>query len=193
MGLSRMLSNLEVTRSAKTDDVMVVEGYALKFGVVTVLYRGKNFVWTEEIAKGALDETDLSDIVLNKNHDDKMLLARTLNGSLKLTIDDVGLRFRAEFVNTVLARDTFEEIISGLLSKMSFRWYGGAFTDSTDGDGNLHTTWTTIENMRDVSVVTFPAYSDTNIEVARSRVEKLDELEKIKKEKQRRDILAKYV
>lgn len=152
---------------------MIVEGYALKWDTPTMLYRGKTWMWIEEIRKGALDESDLSNVVFNKNHDDNLLLARTTNGSLKLIIDDVGLKIIAELVNTAFARDVFEEIKTRLLDKMSFRWRGGDYDETNgvkDGVDYVHTVWTKLEKLSDVSVVAFPAYDDTSIEAARSRI-----------------------
>ena len=60
---------------------MQIRGYA-------AVYDSPETYWyTEQIAKGAFDEADMSDVVLRYNHNDNfMVLARTRNKSLDLNI-----------------------------------------------------------------------------------------------------------
>ena len=51
-------------------------------GLAVVFNRDANLGWfTEEIDPRAFDNADMSDVVLNFNHDDSLLLAGTRNGS----------------------------------------------------------------------------------------------------------------
>lgn len=154
---------------------MKVRGYALKFNKRTVLYEDENIKVMEVIDPNALTGADKSDVILSRNHDDNFILARTKNGSLGLLVDDVGLKIDAQFIDTQIARDTFEEIRSKLISKMSFKWAGGLYKDTIESEGSkdvMVRTWTNLGTLIDVSAVTFPAYDDTQIEEVRARFKK---------------------
>ena len=47
-------------------------------------------------------------------------MARTKNGTLNLTVDDFGLKVRADLSSSRESRELFEEIKAGLIDKMSF-------------------------------------------------------------------------
>ena len=74
-------------RAEDTEDgKMETKGYAVVFN------SPETYGYTETISSSALDETDMSDVVLRYNHNDSfMVLARTRNKSLKLEKDDKGL------------------------------------------------------------------------------------------------------
>lgn len=156
-------------RSTQDEEKMTVEGYALKFETPTLLREWSDGSKTfEQIERGALDGTDVSNVVLNKNHDDNLLLARTINKSLELIVDDIGLKIKATLPNTQLGRDVFEEIRTGLLSKMSFRWTGGDRSVDYFDNGDTMVHWKSLGTLYDVSAVAFPAYDDTSIAELRS-------------------------
>ncbi|WP_273478275.1 HK97 family phage prohead protease [Ignavigranum ruoffiae] len=135
----------------------VISGYALKFDKAS-----EDLGFIEFIDKRALDKTDMTDVVALLNHDDNFVLGRT-GRNLKLSVDDVGLYFEIEPTNTSYARDLIENMRSGLINKCSF-----AFTVARNGDewvensnGKYERTIKEIDKLFDVSVVTTPAYSDT--------------------------------
>lgn len=138
-----------------TEEDMVIEGYALKFESPAT------HDWTEIIDRHALDNCDMSDVVLRYNHNDNCeSLARTRNGSLELEVDDIGLKIRATLIPTTWNKDLFLMIQRQLVTKMSF-----AFTISEDD-------WDYKENTRrilgidklfDVAVVDNPFYEDTEV------------------------------
>lgn len=107
-----------------------ITGYAVVFNSRTVLYKDQDTgnEYGEIIDRHALDGADLSDVVLRFDHGGHVL-ARTRNGSLKLSIDDHGLFIDADMSGSEEARKFYEEVKSGLLDKMSF-----AFVVSTGGD-----------------------------------------------------------
>lgn len=149
-------------------------------GVAVVFDQETDMGWyTEKIDRHAFDETDMSDVVLNMNHDNNLLLAGTRNGSLQLQVSDSGIYQESEIINTNTGEDVMKLVRAGLLSKQSF-----AFVIADGGDqwttieGREHRTITKIEKLYDVSLVTFPAYSQTSV-FARSEGE--DELAKAHK------------
>ena len=95
---------------------MIVEGYAVVFNQITDLG------WCKEIIdRNAFNGADMKDCVLKYNHEDSFLiLARTRNKSLELTIDDHGLKIRAKLIDTTQNKDIYKMIQARLLTKMSF-------------------------------------------------------------------------
>lgn len=151
---------------------MIVEGYAVVFNQITDLG------WCKEIIdRNAFNGADMKDCVLKYNHNDSFLiLARTRNKSLELSIDDHGLKIRAKLIDTTNNKDVYKMIKEGLLDKMSF-----AFTVAErkwDYETDTRTVLR-ISKLYDVSVVDVPAYDSTEI-YARSK----EEYEKEKREYQ---------
>jgi hypothetical protein len=144
---------------SENDGKMVIEGYAVVFDSPTVLYKRDGVEYKEQISKSAFEKCDMSDCCLKYNHGG-MLLARCRGGSLKLTVDDKGLYFRAELFDTTVARDVYNLIQNGGLDKCSF-----AFSVSDDEyDKKTHTrTILGIDKLYDVAVVDIPAYQDTSV------------------------------
>ena len=165
---------------------MVIEGYAVLFDTPQT-YQYGDTTYTEQISRGALDNTDMKRTVLRYNHDDSvMALARVKNGSLVLTVDEVGLRVWAELLDTQTNRDLYKSIRNGLIDEMSF-----AFTVAPNGDEwkyeNDYTkvtrTINAIETLYDVSVVDTGFYEKTQV-YARA----LDKVDTLKRELHQRKL-----
>ena len=140
----------------------ILEGYAVVFDTPTVLCEVDGIEYKEVISRTAFDDANLKDVCLKYNHcDSAFILARTRNGSLQITIDDYGLKFRAQLPDTTAANDIYELVKTGLIDKCSF-----AFRCEKDNyDEKTHTREITkIKRLYDVSVVDIPAYDDTNVE-----------------------------
>lgn len=118
-------------------------------------------------------------IDLYADHDPQKLLATTDNGSLELSVDDVGLHMRASIVNTNDGRDAYELIKSGVMGKMSFGFsVRHATMDYSYASAHKYPLRTVDSlDLMEVSAVRFPAYLDTNIE-ARNSQEAFAELER---------------
>lgn len=163
--------------SWEADQSGKISGYALVFNQRTVLYKDPETgaEYGEQIDRHALDGADLSDVVLKYNHQGRVL-ARTRNNSLKLSVDDHGLKIEADLTGSDEARSILQDIQSGLLDKMSF-----AFTVAKDGEQWDTTTRTRtvlkIDRIFDVAVVDFPAYEQTEVS-ARSAFESFAEPER---------------
>jgi HK97 family phage prohead protease len=146
-----------------------VVGYAAKFGVLS-LDLG-DFV--ERIDPGAFG------IVAERrgrrrpletralwNHDANFPLAR-YPGTLRMTVDEVGLRYEFPVPDTTYGRDIASNIRAGIVkgSSFSFTVPGGGETWSQE-DGRSVRTITAIDSLLDVGPVTFPAYPDADVKVA---------------------------
>lgn len=154
----RMYRNFEMRISE--EDGMIVEGYAATFEDETVMYEYDGIQFKEVIVRGAFDNTQMSDVVMNYNHDGKPV-ARTKNNTLQLAVDDIGLRIKADLSGTDEGRKLYEEIKGGYIDKMSF-----AFTvNSEEYVKDTRTRRITgIKRLYDVAAVDIPAYNSTNIQ-----------------------------
>ena len=150
----RML-NVEMKALDNEEDKMIIEGYPITFNSPA------KHGYTEIISDKALDNCDLSDVPLKYNHEDShLIMARTRNGSLQLQKDTVGLKMRAELIDTQSNKDIYKSIKAGLIDKMSF-----AFTvrgEEYDYDTDTRTI-TDIDRLYDVSVVDLPFYDSTSV------------------------------
>ena len=144
---------------SENDGKMILEGYAVVFDTPTVLWQEGDVEYKEMISANAFKNTDMSDCCLKYNHGG-MLMARVRGGSLELTIDEKGLKFKAELFNITASRDVYELVQKGALDKCSF-----AFTVKEESyNKETHTrTILDIEKLYDVAVVDIPAYSDTSV------------------------------
>ena len=163
--LENRLASIEL----REDDAekMILEGYAIVFDEETLIGDEKNG-FIESISRSALNETNLKDVPMKYNHNDSFLIiARTRNKSLNLTVDEKGLKVRAELLDTESNKDIYKMVKAGLLDKMSF-----AFTVSgqkIDRSGEIpKRTITGIDRLFDVSIVDLPAYEQTSIAASRS-------------------------
>jgi HK97 family phage major capsid protein/HK97 family phage prohead protease len=156
-----------ILRAAGSEEAMVVEGYALKFGQWTSIGSGR-WGFDEQIARGAMSSADLSDVVLNFNHNLSDILARTTAKTLELEADDTGLKIRAELVDTQASRDVYELIRTGHITQMSFavEIKESVWEIDEEGEERDKRTITAFGRFYDVSAVTFPAYEDTQIEAS---------------------------
>ncbi len=149
-------------RLEEANDKMILEGYAIVYDEPTLI-GDETYGFIESISKDAIMPEAIKDVPMKYNHVDSFLIiARTKNGSLTLTSDDVGLKVRAELVDTQSNRDIFKMVASGLLDKMSFAFVVSEQEWSHDGDiPKRHIR--KIDRLYDVSIVDTPAYDKTSI------------------------------
>lgn len=141
-----------------TDKPLILEGYAVVFDTPA-----KVGDFEEIILRDALRFTDLSDVALFYNHDiNRIPLARTPQ-TLKLEIDDHGLKFIAELPATEEGKAIYESVKRGDLRGCSF-----AFTVEQDIWVKNQRIIRRIGKIYECSIVPYPAYSDTTVE-ARKR------------------------
>ena len=138
-----------------------------------MLYEWDGVKYYEEIDRHALDEADLSDVIMQYDHQGKVL-ARKSNNTLIIEPNEYGLFIAADLSKSQAAKELYGEIKNGLITKMSW-----AFTIKED-KYNRETrtrTITKIKKVYDVSAVSYPANSDTEIS-ARSWLDGVIEAEK---------------
>lgn len=140
------------------EDAYIVEGYASTFAPY-VLYRDGETEVREQIDPHAFDAADMADVIMQYDHEGRVF-ARTSNDTLQLSVDEHGLKVRADLSRTEGARQLYEEIKSGMITQMSF-----AFTIAED-DYNKKERLRTVKRIRklyDVSAVSIPANPGTEI------------------------------
>ena len=170
-----------------TSDQMIIDGRAITFNSPTLIYEYDGIKYYEVIDAGALDQCDMSDVVLRYNHTEHMfIMARTRKGSLRLIKDELGLSLSATLFNITQARDLYTLIKEGAIDKMSF-----AFTVAEDSYNTETRTRTIlkIKKLYDVAAVDTPAYDDTELsarsffEVESEKERKLADADELRKKK----------
>lgn len=161
-----IVSDLAIRKADDGKPSRTITGYASKFETWSEPIYG----WfKEQIARGAFDKTDMSDVVMVFNHDISGILARTTSGTLKLSVDKVGLRFEFEAPETTLGNDMLELVGRGDISKCSFKFVVETdewrYADKENGLEYDERTVKAIARLYDVSLVTYPAYKDTEASV----------------------------
>jgi HK97 family phage prohead protease len=153
-----------------------VRGYYTTFSSEYLLYERTKY-WPaeyEQIDPHALDECDMSDVILQYDHVGPVL-ARQRNGSLVLGTDSHGAWCEAYLGGCQQARDLYESICNGLVVEMSFGFViddtddNDGYTTFKDENGDYHTTITRIRRVYDVSAVGRPANPGTDIDEMRKR------------------------
>lgn len=160
-----------------------LEGYALKFEQWSeVMYD-----FQEIIDKNALNNTDMSNVRCLINHDDNLILSRTTAGNLKLEIDSIGLKFKAYPSDTSYFRDLKANMQAGNINQCSFAFrlnWDNPDCEVWEYDENTKIykrRIMDIAKISDVSIVTNPAYPQTEVVLAQRSLESYkNEIEKIK-------------
>lgn len=116
----------------------------------------------EQIAPSAFNKTIAeADVRFLVNHDPNLLLARNKSGTLRLSVDEVGLVADADMAPVSYADDVAVLLARGDLSQMSFAFEPITWAYEVARDGKDMFTITEAR-LADVSVVTYPAYEDTD-------------------------------
>ena len=168
----------------RIDSDYYVEGYATTFDEPYLLYEIDGIKYYEKIDRNALEGADISDVIMQYDHQGKVL-ARLSNGTLGIEPTEKGLFIFADLSKSAAAKELYEEIRNGLITKMSW-----AFTVAED-KYNRETrtrTITKIKKVYDVSAVSIPANGDTEIS-ARSWLDGVIEAERREALERRKRIL----
>ena len=145
------------TREAE-DGTMRMAGYAAVFNEASL-----PLPFIERIAPGAFRKTlaETPDVRLLVNHEG-LPMARTKNGTMRLSEDEKGLFFEAELANTQEARDLYTLVERGDVDQMSFAFR--VIRQNWSKDRSERTLTEVSLSDGDVSIVTYPAYAATSVE-----------------------------
>lgn len=166
---------LAVADTGEQEDRKVVSGYASTFNEPYVLFQNDDLVYREQVDPGAFADTDMSDVILQYNHEGRVF-ARTSNNTLKVTPDEKGLFIEADLGGTEIGRELYEEIRGGYTDKMSFGFIVSEDEElrsrAEDGRVDILRIITGFSKLFDVSAVSIPANNGTSIGVStRSRID----------------------
>lgn len=177
-------------RALGDEETEIVEGYALKFDRWS-----DDLGWfREKLAPNCLENTNMDNVVALFNHDQSNILGRS-GVNLDLSVDNIGLKFRLKPNHSTTAKDLMENIRSGIVNQCSF-----AFTVPSEEEAEewrydkendfYERTINKIDRLYDVSVVTTPAYPDTEVVVGARGLEMVEVLKEVPKKQEARQLLA---
>ena len=186
--IEKEIRNWSVRAEAPKEDSRTVEGYAALFDTPS---DGLDF--TEVIDRNAFDGVIArSDVFALLNHDNSRgILGRSKHGkgSLELSIDERGLKYRFDAPKSALGDELIENLKRGEVNESSFcfdvtdeEWQEDGLDDH--GYKKFKRTIRKIGNLYDVSPVYSAAYSATTVSLRGKEMKEkeLEELEKKKKE-----------
>lgn len=163
---------METEQQKRIDSDYYIEGYATTWDPYE-LWEVDGIKYYEQIDRNAFDEADLSDIIMQYDHEGKVF-ARNSNGTLIVETDDHGFFIAADLSKSEAAKEMYNEIKEGLVTKMS--WAFRVAEDSYDRDTRTRTILK-VKKVYDVSAVSIPANNGTDIS-ARSYLDGVIEVEK---------------
>ena len=169
---NREYRSMELRSAEQTEEKnYVVEGYATTFDSPYELYRDGKYIVMEQVDRNAFDEAYTDDVIFQYDHQG-MVYARTRNETLKLAMDDHGLKVKADLGSTEASRGVWDAIDKGLIDRMSFAFTvtGDDYEEEEQDNGDIVVLRTIkkIGRLYDVSAVSFPANEQTSIS-ARSK------------------------
>ena len=150
---------ISVESNKRIESGFYVEGYATTFNAPYLMYEYDGIKFYEAIDRNALDGADFSDVIMQYDHGGRVL-ARQTNKTLIIEPNDHGLFICADLSKSDEAKNIYNDIVSGLVTKMSW-----AFTVAEDKYNNetRTRTITKVRKVYDVSAVSIPANGDTDI------------------------------
>ena len=154
---------ITIQDEASEKGAFLVRGYAFKWAPYPYYEDERGNVVYEEFKREAFEDTDMSDVIMQLNHEGTVM-ARLRNNTLKLTLDDVGGFIEADLSKSQDARNLYEAIDNGLIDRMSWGFIPGEYHFDRKTNTIVHTR---IKKIFDVSAVSMPANDATEINSVR--------------------------
>lgn len=171
------------TRSANDD--LFIEGYFSVFNSEYPLWEGAS----EIVKPGAFTNSASGDVRALINHDSSLVLGRTKAGTLTLRQDERGLWGSIKINrDDVDAMNLYARVQRGDVDQCSFGFDIKRETFVDLGDGKCRWEIEEVDPLYEVSVCTFPAYTETSVS---ARKQDLAEIEKRRAETWRSDMKKK--
>ncbi|MGP4038338.1 HK97 family phage prohead protease [Gracilibacillus sp. D59] len=162
---TRIVDIAKLKTRAEEGESPKITGYAAVFNSKTTI--GDFF--EEIIEPGAFSQalSENNDVRALFNHNWDNVLGRSKSGTLSLEEDDRGLKFEIELPNTSLGRDLAESMERGDINQCSF----GFFATEETWDYSVEPALRTIHEVElfEISIVSIPAYDDTEAALVRSK------------------------
>jgi HK97 family phage prohead protease len=153
------LDGVEIRAASDGETGATLVGYAAVYNVLSEDFGD----FREIIAPGAFDGAVGGDVRALFNHDQNYVLGRTKSKTLRLRTDKRGLAVEIDPPDANWARDLVASVARGDVDQMSFgfRTVDEAWEET---DGRIVRTIKKVE-LFDVSLVTYPAYPQTDVAV----------------------------
>jgi HK97 family phage prohead protease len=150
-------------RAEASDNGRKIRGYAIRFNVLSQDLGGfKEYIAPEAVDRTLSEGLDVRALV---DHDSGKVIGRTRAGTLLLRKDSQGLKIEIDPDEEIsYARDIMRAVARGDVSGMSFGFR--TLADEWDYDGKEPVRTVTDMRISEVSIVTFPAYQQTDVAVA---------------------------
>ena len=153
-----------IIREDKETNKTYLDFYAVVFNHQSKNISEDGVDFFEVIESQAFDNCDMSNVIATLYHDRNKIIGRTRADTLKLSIDEKGLKASVLMGDTQLHRDTLESVKRGDLDECSFIASVDDWEDKEE-DGEIIRYIKNISILKDVSIVSEGAYSDTNIKI----------------------------
>lgn len=179
--MNKTLNNIELRRLNSAPELRMeqelredgstqryISGYAVVFEQYSRSFYDE---WVEIISRNAFANTDMSDVVMvvDHSHNAGDVLARSRNGegTLEITVDEVGVKFRFAVPDTTVGRDIAQLIERGDISECSFAFWVKAdqwrYDVIVNGKKMDERRILEVEKLADLSIVMRGAYSTTSV------------------------------
>ncbi len=146
-------------REGETESRTLI-GYAVKWGKKSHRIAGR---FVEQFERGAFADTLTNgEQRALWSHDNSKVLGRTKNNTLRLSEDEIGLRFELDLPNNTLGNDALESVQRGDVDGVSFgfkalqqKW------ENRSADGLIRNV--TKADLFEISLIGVPAYPDSEV------------------------------
>lgn len=152
--------SIEIRKADDGTESRTIEGYGAVFNEWS-----HDLGWfREKMERTAFDGVDMSNVVATFNHNFDNVLARADSNTLRLSVDERGLKYEFEAPNTTVGNDLLENIRNGNVKGSSFMFSvakgGSTWTEGKEIDERVITQ---VERLIELGPVTNPAYPDTTV------------------------------
>lgn len=165
MGRAVEYRGFELSEIRAVRDKLEIEGHAAVFNRLSEDLGG----FREQVSPGAFSQTISEDDIYGLfNHDPSKVLGRNRSGTLQLAEDPLGLSMHIDLPDASYARDLLVSIERRDITGASFGFVvprGGDSWEEMEGGVALRTLLHV--RLLDVSPVTYPAYPQTDVSVAK--------------------------
>lgn len=177
--VSRRAATFDFETKETEKGARIIRGHGSVFEVESEDLGG----FKEIIHRGAFDDAlEKSDIRCLFNHDPNIVLGRNTSGTLKLGINERGLYYECELPDNTWGRDVSVSMDRGDITQSSFAFTmdwdneapkedGGAYEYEQREDGSWLLHIHRVEELFDVSPVTYPAYKAADVRSAQRGLE----------------------
>lgn len=156
-----LVRELRAAEPKADGSIGVLAGYAAVFNSRSENLGG----FFEELAPGAFDGVLYNDVRALVDHDSGRVLGRSSAKTLRISTDEIGLRYEVDLPDTQEARDLMTLIKRGDVRESSFGFTVAHRGDdwAENEDGQIIRTINKVQRLYDVSPVAFPAYPDATV------------------------------